>query len=101
MVQWADLLICKTRKLSLFQQSMRNVVLWLGLFTETLVVLLLIYVEFFHRIFNTRDLRGEYWLLPLPFVFLIFVYDEVRKALIRRDRDGTGLKGWLTRHTYY
>jgi hypothetical protein len=24
--QWVDLLICKTRKLSLFQQGMRNVV---------------------------------------------------------------------------
>ena len=36
-VQWADLLICKTRRLSLFQQGMHNGVLFFGLLFETAV----------------------------------------------------------------
>jgi sodium/potassium-transporting ATPase subunit alpha len=99
-VQWADLLICKTRKLSLFQQGMRNRVLWLGLFVETLVAVLLIYVPFLQDVFNTLDLDAIYWLSPLPFAFLIFGYDEIRKAILRRNR-GTGFPAWVTRMTYY
>lgn len=42
-VQWADLIICKTRRNSLFQQGMRNHVLTFGLFFETAVACLLSY----------------------------------------------------------
>jgi sodium/potassium-transporting ATPase subunit alpha len=98
LTQWIDLLICKTRKRSLFQQGMRNIVLWAGLVVETALVCLLIYVPFFHTIFSTADVSGMYWLLPLPFMVWILVYDELRKWLIRRDRDGTS---WVTKHTYY
>jgi sodium/potassium-transporting ATPase subunit alpha len=42
-VQWADLLICKTRRNSLFQQGMRNHVLTFGLFFETAVACFLCY----------------------------------------------------------
>jgi hypothetical protein len=59
---------------------------------------LLIYVPFFHTIFSTADVSGMYWLLPLPFMVWMFVYDELRKWLIRRDRDGSA---WVTKHTYY
>merc|ERR1719334_532956 len=42
-VQWADLLISKTRRLSLFQQGMKNRVLIAGLFEETLLATFLSY----------------------------------------------------------
>merc|ERR1719427_579851 len=42
-VQWADLLISKTRRLSLFQQGMKNRVLILGLYEETLLATFLSY----------------------------------------------------------
>jgi sodium/potassium-transporting ATPase subunit alpha len=100
MVQWADLLICKTRKLSLFQQGMRNRVLWLGLIVETVVAVLLIYVPFLQDVFNTLDLDAIYWLSPLPFALLIFSYDEIRKFILRRNR-GYGFPAWVTRMTYY
>jgi sodium/potassium-transporting ATPase subunit alpha len=98
LTQWIDLLICKTRKRSLFQQGMRNIVLWAGLVVETALVCLIVYVPFFHTIFSTADVSGMYWLLPLPFMVWMLVYDELRKWLIRRDRDGTS---WVTKHTYY
>lgn len=42
-VQWADLIICKTRRNSLFQQGMRNHVLNFGLVFETAVACTLSY----------------------------------------------------------
>merc|ERR1712159_804054 len=42
-VQWADVLICKTRRLSIFQQGMKNKILIAGLFEETLLAAFLAY----------------------------------------------------------
>lgn len=41
--QWADLIICKTRRKSLYHQGMRNHVLTFGLFFETAVACVLCY----------------------------------------------------------
>merc|ERR1712195_387300 len=45
-VQWADLMICKTRNLSLSQQGMVNHFGNFGLFFETALVAILLYVPF-------------------------------------------------------
>ncbi|KAH0631695.1 hypothetical protein JD844_006152 [Phrynosoma platyrhinos] len=42
-VQWADLIICKTRRNSVFQQGMRNKILIFGLFEETALAAFLSY----------------------------------------------------------
>ena len=42
-VQWADLIICKTRKNSVFQQGMKNGMLNFGLCFETLLAAFLSY----------------------------------------------------------
>merc|ERR1739841_125781 len=58
-VQWADLIICKTRKNSVFQQGLRM-----------------------------YPLKINWWLPALPFSLLIFCYDETRKFLLRRNPGG-------------
>lgn len=95
-VQWADLLICKTRRLSLFQQGMKNKVLIFGLCFETVLAALLVYVPPFNLVFGTRPLRFIHWLPAIPFSILIFVYDELRKLWIR-----THPGGFIERHTFY
>ena len=94
-VQWADLMICKTRKLSLFQQGMRNWILNFGLFSETALAAILLYVPAFNGL-GTRPILFTHWLCGLPFSLLIFTYDEIRKAIIRRYPGG-----WLDRNTSY
>jgi len=81
-VQWADILICKTRKLSITEQGMRNDVLNFGLFFETALGLLLVYTPV-RVAFGMRRLRFIYWLPGIPFALLIFIYDETRKYLLR------------------
>merc|ERR1712072_991004 len=44
-VQWADLIICKTRKNSVFQQGMKNHFMNFGLVFETLLAAILSYTQ--------------------------------------------------------
>eukprot|EP00033_Pygsuia_biforma_P002503 GCRY01002773.1.p1 GENE.GCRY01002773.1~~GCRY01002773.1.p1 ORF type:complete len:1058 (+),score=237.52 GCRY01002773.1:171-3344(+) len=95
-VQWADLLICKTRKLSIFQQGLRNNNLNFGLFFETFLGALFCYIPGMKEALGTRPIKFWHWLPGLPFSIQIFLYDEIRKWWIRKHPGG-----WLERNTYY
>ena len=88
-VQWADLLISKTRMLSIFQQvgaasvhnplcyqGMNNKVLNFGLFFETFCAALILYFPYSY-IVNLYPVAPEWWLSALPFTLLIWGSDEV------------------------
>jgi sodium/potassium-transporting ATPase subunit alpha len=96
-VQWADLLICKTRRLSIFQQGMRNKIMIAGLFEETLLAALLAYMPGTDVALRMYPLEWHWWIVPMPFSLLIFVYDEIRKYLIRSGKPGN----WVESETYY
>jgi len=96
-VQWADLLICKTRRLSIFQQGMRNKIMVAGLFEETLLAAVLAYMPGTDVALRMYPLEWHWWLVPMPFSLLIFVYDETRKYLIRNNAPGN----WVEKETYY
>lgn len=108
-VQWADLIICKTRKLSIYHQGMWNTMLNFGLFSETALATILCYVPplnagmlftmclkynsrsffFFFLIgLGTRPLMFVHWLPGLPFSILIFLFDETRKYFMRKNPGG-------------
>merc|ERR1712203_315861 len=76
-VQWADLIICKTRKNSLVVQKMDNWFLNGALVFETLLAIFLIYTPYINSGLNLYPLRFTWWLMPLPFALFIFVYDEI------------------------
>eukprot|EP00117_Sycon_ciliatum_P003428 scpid20747/ scgid8225/ Sodium/potassium-transporting ATPase subunit alpha-1; Na(+)/K(+) ATPase alpha-1 subunit len=96
-VQWADLLISKTRRNSLFQQGMRNHMLTFGLFFETAVACLFAYTPGLGTALRTYPLRGTWWLAAMPFSLAIFIYDEFRKCMLRKQPPG----GFFERETYY
>jgi sodium/potassium-transporting ATPase subunit alpha len=83
-VQWADLLICKTRRLSIFQQGMRNKIMFAGLLEETLLAALLAYIPGTDVALRMYPLEWHWWLVPMPFSLIIFTYDELRKYFIRQ-----------------
>merc|ERR1719422_1872918 len=95
-VQWADLIICKTRKNSLFQQGMRNGMMNFGLVFETVLAAFLSYCPGMDKGLRMYPLAFTWWLPALPFSLLIFVYDEIRKYILRQ-RPG----GWVEQETYY
>ena len=96
-VQWADLIICKTRKLSVFQQGMSNMVMNFGLIFETLLAAFLSYTPGMDKGLRMYPLKIWWWLPAIPFSILIFCYDETRKYLLRRLPAGN----WVERETYY
>jgi len=116
-VQWADILACKTRTLSLVNQGMRNNMLTFGLFFETAVGALLCYIPPFNSAFATRPIYFVHWCAPLPFAIFIIIYDELRKLSMRNlsvnfkwlepktwiksAQEGDQPKNWVWRNTYY
>ncbi|NP_001296716.1 sodium/potassium-transporting ATPase subunit alpha [Hydra vulgaris] len=95
-VQWADLIISKTRRLSLFQQGMTNWFLNFGLFFETALAAFLQYTPGVNTGLRLRPMNFTWWLPGLPFSLLIFVYDEIRRYLLRKNPGG-----WVEKETYY
>jgi len=101
-VQWADLVICKTRTLSLFQQGMRNGTLNFGLFFTTVLGSFLCYCPQLDTVFGTAKMEFVHWCPAMPFCIVIFLYDELRKKLMRGETEKHGLKGgWVKQYTYY
>jgi len=95
-VQWADLLICKTRRLSIFQQGMKNKIMIAGLLEETCLAAFLSYCPGTDAMLRMYPIEWTWWFIPMPFSLIIFAYDEIRKTLIRRNPGG-----WVESETYY
>jgi len=95
-VQWADLIICKTRKNSVIHQGMMNHHLTFGLFFETTLAAVLCYTPGLDKGLRMYPLRFTWWIPPMPFSAVIFIYDEIRKHMLRKYPGG-----WVEQETYY
>ncbi|KAG9262152.1 sodium/potassium-transporting ATPase subunit alpha-1-like isoform X1 [Astyanax mexicanus] len=95
-VQWADLIICKTRMNSIIKQKMKNKILIFGLFEETALASFLSYCPGMDVAIRMYPLKPWWWLCALPYAFLIFFYDEARRYILRRNKGG-----WVEKETYY
>ncbi|KAJ6650148.1 Sodium/potassium-transporting ATPase subunit alpha [Pseudolycoriella hygida] len=95
-VQWTDLIICKTRRNSLFRHGMNNWVLNFGLVFETALAAFLSYCPGTDKGLRMYPIKFNWWLPPVPFMIIILIYDELRKLYLRRNPNS-----WLERETYY
>ncbi|XP_050440873.1 sodium/potassium-transporting ATPase subunit alpha isoform X1 [Adelges cooleyi] len=95
-VQWANLIVCKTRRNSIAHQGMRNMALNFSIIFTTILALFLCYLPGMDEALRMHPLKWTWWIPPIPFMLALFVYDEVRKFYIRRNPGG-----WLERETYY
>jgi sodium/potassium-transporting ATPase subunit alpha len=111
-VQWADLMICKCRSLSISQQGMINGFGNFGIFFETALVAILAYVMPFNIGLGTRHVASPHFAVPsFSFFVVIMFYDELRKNMLRGGVErvldkNTGLEtvkfvGWIAQNTYY
>ena len=99
-VQWADVIISKTRMLSIFQQGMKNNVLNFAIIFETVLAAAVIYTPYVPQFIGIYPLAPEWWIPALPFSLLIWVTDETRRFFIRRA-DTSAVGRFLTEETYY
>lgn len=68
-VQWADLVICKTRRNSVFQQGMKNKILIFGLFEETALAAFLSYCPGMGVALRMYPLKPTWWFCAFPTLF--------------------------------
>ncbi|XP_063799995.1 potassium-transporting ATPase alpha chain 1 [Pseudophryne corroboree] len=95
--QISDVLIRKTRRLSVFQQGFfRNKILVIAIVFQLCLGNFLCYCPGMPNIFNFMPIRFQWWLVPVPFGILIFVYDEIRKLGVRRHPGS-----WWDKELYY
>ncbi|KAE9013146.1 Sodium/potassium-transporting ATPase subunit alpha [Phytophthora fragariae] len=109
-MQWSNVMICKTRYLSIVSQGMLNSVLNFGLIFEFMLSAVIAYAGFTHTVLNTMSPRLVHWFPALPFAVFLLLLDEGRKFLMRSTsrsiiRKDTGqmvrYPGWLEVNTYY
>lgn len=84
--QIADVLICRTRRQSIFSGGIfRNRAIMLGIATELVLLAIISYVPFVQPLFNSHPLSLFELSLSIPFALLILFGDELRKAYVRRE----------------
>ena len=84
--QIADVLICRTRRQSIFTVGLfSNKLVWLGVATELLLLAAISYIPAFNTFFGTASLEPWHFALSLPFALAIVIGDEVRRVYVRRE----------------
>jgi magnesium-transporting ATPase (P-type) len=61
-----------------------NPMIWWGIATEVSLLLLIVYLPFFQRIFGTAAFAWQNWLILITFIPALLLIDEVRKWMLRR-----------------
>ncbi|KYQ48574.1 Sodium/potassium-transporting ATPase subunit alpha [Trachymyrmex zeteki] len=94
--QMIDLVMCKTRCNSIFQQGMSNWFVNFSFVFEVILTGLLLYVPGTEYVLKTMPLLA-YWYWPcLPLGAFLWIYDELRRLCIRLFPGGI-----MERETYY
>ncbi|GJQ79984.1 hypothetical protein Trydic_g9459 [Trypoxylus dichotomus] len=94
--QVADVLICKTRRLSLIQQGMGNWGLNCGIIFEITLATVVVYCPFIHTMVRLEPVNPICLLPALPFAIFIMIFDEIRRFIVRRFPDS-----WWAEEMYY
>ncbi|ODS39326.1 MAG: ATPase [Candidatus Altiarchaeales archaeon WOR_SM1_86-2] len=84
--QIADVMICRTRRQSIFKAGLfTNKVVLLGIITELVLLSVIVYFPTTQPFFGTNSLTLFELSLSIPFALLILFWDEVRKIFVRRN----------------
>eukprot|EP01132_Coremiostelium_polycephalum_P006007 gene6007-7483_t len=77
-------LSCKTRKISVFERLFNNTVFNIGIIFMVSLAVVIVHVPGLQDFFGCSVVNYKYWLLPLPFAFLLIAVNEIRLLIIRR-----------------
>ncbi|XP_013189215.1 sodium/potassium-transporting ATPase subunit alpha-like [Amyelois transitella] len=94
--QISDVIICKTRRVSLLKKGMKNHILNISIIIDLIAAVLVTYVPLCNEVFGTEVLEWHNFFLALPFMFLMIMGDELRRYLIRNN-----ISKWIEKETYY
>ncbi len=83
--QIGNLFAQRTERTSVFRVGFfSNRLVWVGIVTELLLIVAIVYVPFLQGIFGTAALAWPHWLFLLAWMPVLLVADELRKWVVRR-----------------
>jgi potassium/sodium efflux P-type ATPase len=83
--QVGNLFAQRTERISVFEVGFfTNRLIWVGIATELVLLLVIIYVPHFQSVFGTYGIAPLHWLFALGWMPVLFLADELRKAMVRR-----------------
>lgn len=94
--QISDVIICKTRRISLIKKGMKNHVLNVSIVVDLIAALIVTYLPVCQEVFSTETLSWHDFFLATPFMILMIFGDELRRYLIRNN-----ISKWVEQETYY
>lgn len=90
--QMGAVLCCRSDRRSLLSAGIfSNRLVVMGIVTEFVLLLLLIYVPFMQNIFNTAAVGLSEWCFALAWAPIILIFDELRKLFMRMGRPSPSL----------
>lgn len=87
-MQWGNVLSIRNRRLSILQadpirKKRRNLWLFAGMLAAFVIAIIVTEVPGIQNVMLTNSVPIKYWLLPIPFAFVILLLDECRKLSVR------------------
>ncbi len=75
----------RTEKISIFKLAFfNNKLIWLGILSELVLVVMIVYVPFLNQFIGTGPFPAWYWLFLVPFIPALTIIDEIAKFIKRR-----------------
>jgi sodium/potassium-transporting ATPase subunit alpha len=86
--QIANVFVCRSSKESVFSLGFfTNRLIFGGIAFEILLQLFIVCHPFGNKIFSTHPISLNTWLILIPFAFLLFSAEELRKFIVRRVQE--------------
>eukprot|EP00760_Papus_ankaliazontas_P032543 PhM_4_TR5890/c0_g1_i1/m.67523/K01539/ATP1A; sodium/potassium-transporting ATPase subunit alpha len=89
LIQFAVLMVARTRRVSLYTHGLGNFVVNLSVVISFTIALIVIYMPAVRDFFGATQIPFVYWTPALPWAVLVVEYDELRKLMIRSYGEGS------------
>jgi len=84
MTQIGNLFAQRSEKVSVFKlQLFNNKMIWIGILTEVVIILMFIYMPVFNNFIGTGPFEAKYWLILIGMIPSLIITDEIRKWILR------------------
>lgn len=89
MTQIGNLFAQRASKRSIFKLPLfNNKLIWIGVATEVILTLAIVYVPFLNKFIQTAPFPPKYWLFLVLWIPILPIVDAIRKAVVNRKQRG-------------